>query len=68
MEKEFEQRRTIKITITLDVPVGKEDFATGRIERRFDYYIKGDEAFGDYGVEFSEMDIEFGEEYQREIG
>jgi len=67
MEKEIAQRRTIKVIITLDVPVGEEGLATGLIDRVISEHIIDCEAFRDYGVELAGWDTEFGEEYQREI-
>jgi len=65
MEKEVEERRTIKVTITLDVPVGQEGFATGLMDRLFTEHIRDSEAFRDYGVEFTGWDIQHGEKYER---
>jgi hypothetical protein len=65
MEKEVEERRTIKVTITLDVPVGQEGFATGLMDRLFTEHIRDSEAFRDYGVEFTGWDIQQGEKYER---
>jgi len=66
MEKEIEQRRTIKVIITLDVPLGDEVLAHGLMDRVITEHIRDCEAFRDYGVDFEGWDIEFGEEYQRE--
>ena len=65
MEKEIEQRRTIKVIITLDVPLGDEVLAHGLMDRVITEHIIDCEAFRDYGVEFAGWDIESGEEYQR---
>ncbi|TET37643.1 MAG: hypothetical protein E3J65_06230 [Dehalococcoidia bacterium] len=67
MEKEIGQRRTIKVIITQDVPVGEEGLATGLIDRVITEHIIDCEAFRDYGVGFAGWHIDFGEEYQREI-
>ena len=67
MEKEIEQRRTIKVIITLSLPVGEESLSTGLIDRVITEHIIDCEAFRDYGIEFAGWDIEFGEEYHREI-
>ena len=67
MEKEIAQRRTIKVIITLDVPVGEEGLATGLIDRVISEHIIDCEAFQDYGIGLAGWDTEFGEEYQEEI-
>ena len=65
MEKEVEARRTIKVTITLDVPVGQEGLATGLMDRLFSEHIRDSEAFRDCGVEFTGWDVQDAEKYER---
>jgi len=65
MEKEVEARHTIKVTITLDVPVGQEGLAAGLMDRLFSEHVSNSEVFRDCGVEFTGWDVQHGEKYER---